>query len=189
MKSELRKQYKALRKNISHEEKILLDDKIYNNVISSSFYKYNSVILAYVSFGDEASTDKIILKSLSDNKKVFAPKCRDKFGNMDFYRIYSLNDLKEGLYGIREPEENIDRIYKKGYGGLCFVPGLSFSHDGYRLGYGKGYYDRFIQQMNDAFYIGICYEMQISENLIHDEFDRKVNAVVTENSLWRCSAV
>lgn len=189
MKSNLRKKYKEIRKSILPDEKISLDDRIYENIISSPYYEENHVILVYVSLFDEVNTDKLIKKAFSDKKLVFAPKCRDKLGNMDFYRIDSFDDLNNGFYGIREPKENLSELYDKKLGGICLVPGLSFSRDGYRLGYGKGYYDRFISGNKDIFYIGICYERQLSENLLHDEYDRKVNAVITENSLWRCGNV
>jgi 5-formyltetrahydrofolate cyclo-ligase len=98
---------------------------------------------------------------------------------MEFYRIQSTDDLSVGSYGILEPDGSSE-MYSGGALSLCVVPALSYDFSGYRLGFGKGYYDRFLADF-DGEKVGLCYESCLIRSLPHDDFDICADWLVTEN--------
>ena len=109
--------------------------------------------------------------------------CLDKKGLMEFRFIESISDLKCGMYEIREPDA--DRCEKADYdsNSLCFVPAICFDKKGYRLGYGKGYYDRFLEHF-DGISVGVCFEGCVTEALPRGEHDKKVNYLITDDKIY-----
>lgn len=184
IKNDLRKEFKKIRTCIENKSK--LDVCIVNTLFKSEFYKSSDLILCYVSFNDEIDTDAIITNSLKCNKKVAVPYCVDTDGNMEFYLINSLNDLKVGTFGIREPDINRCKIVRSFENALIIVPALSFDEKGYRLGYGKGYYDRFLDKYTLKS-LGLCYNKLISKQLPIDKYDLPVDFVITESRVIACN--
>ena len=174
-KKSLRALYKNLRACV--EDKESKNKLISDYLLRSQQYKNADIIFAYWSVGSEVDTHKIIAEALSFGKKVALPKCTDSQGNMQFYYIDSLSDLTEGMYGIMEPEGN-KTADDFTFSSLCLVPALSFDSDGYRLGYGKGYYDRFLSDFK-GISIGLAYEECLCDALPKDEYDKKVNYIIT----------
>ncbi len=181
-KNSLRKAFGKIRGQINTEQKTAFDRCILSNVIKLSLYREAEIIFTYVSVGTETDTINIINKALSDKKNVAVPRCADRFGNMDFYFIKSLDDLETGKFNIPEPRLDICERVSDLSRGLCIVPGLAFDRYGFRLGYGKGFYDRFLSVFGGNT-IGICYSCCIGHDLPRNEFDMTVGAVVTENSI------
>ncbi len=179
-KTQLRKEFRALRARIDQRD--ILSERICDILFENDFYKNADIVFCYCSVSSEVSTDRIIIRSLEDKKRVALPKCIDSDGNMIFYYISSLSDLSVGMYGITEPTTDLvaDASDNKA---LCLVPGLAFSLEGYRLGYGKGYYDRFLQNFGGVS-IGLCFGECLVKTLPSDVFDRKVNYIITENNLY-----
>ena len=179
-KKALRVKYKKIRSEI--DNKASLDKSICESVLKTKQYKNADRIYVYWSCGSEADTRKIISRALVDGKKVALPKCEDSAGNMRFYYIDSLSDLSVGMYGIAEPtgERLADDFTADS---LCLVPALSFDYDGYRLGYGKGYYDRFLSNFTGVS-MGLCYEACLSKKLPRDIYDKKVNCIVTNFKIY-----
>ena len=179
-KKALRKKFKEIRNSVSDVRE--LSRQICSFVIESDFYKNADAVFTYYSDGSEVDTLTIIEKALRDNKKVALPKCSDRNGNMRFYYISSPEDLSEGMYGIMEPSADFpaDDFSSKS---LCVVPGLSFDKDGYRLGYGKGYYDRFLSQFKGVS-IGMCFDECLTSYLPRDEFDIKVDYIITNTKIY-----
>ncbi len=103
---------------------------------------------------------------------------------MDFYYIRSRNELAPGCFGVLEPNPDMATLWQPEEGGLCLVPALCYDLRGYRLGYGKGYYDRFLAGFNGTA-AGICYSNCIARRLPHGWFDRSAEIVVTENYIRR----
>lgn len=172
MKNEIRKEYKVIRKNIANKEEkdyIIFTKLIHNPKILSS-----NTILTYVSTSDEVDTIKLI-KYFLETKKVAVPKVQGD--TMNFYYINSLDDLEIGNYNILEPTtQNIVTNFNNT---ISITPGICFSKDLYRIGYGKGYYDRFYQK-HDIYCIGICYQKCLLNNIPHNQYDIKVNEIITE---------
>lgn len=182
IKSELRAEYKNKRKNIA--EKSLIDEEIQTTFLKSDVYRNAKSILCYCALDDEISTDKIILTALNDKKIVAAAKCLDKNGNMDFFVINSLDDLSSGAYNIREPKDNC-ALVNDFTNSIIIVPALCFDSNGYRLGYGKGYYDRYLQK-HSLISVGLCYNSNIVNQLPIDKYDKSVDYIVTQNKIIFC---
>ena len=180
-KSNLRKKFTQIR--ISVENKVVLSNGICDKLINSELYKNADVVFCYWPTKSEVDTKKVILSALADKKKVALPKCTDKDGNMTFYYITSLDDLSEGMYGIMEPDERYTAdVYN--INSICVVPGLAFDLKGYRLGYGKGYYDRFLGSFCGTS-IGVCFHECLTKELLINEFDKKVDYIITDKTIYR----
>lgn len=131
----------------------------------------------YVSFGSEVDTKGLIEYSLNIGKRVAVPYCNGK--NMLFYEIKSLSELSAGKFGIptvdisgKSPLVSFDKA-------LCIVPGICFDCYGNRIGYGGGYYDRFLSE-NSVISLGVCYKKCLCSEIESEEFDIKTDYVLTE---------
>lgn len=185
-KDELRKKYKMLRVNMSEDERSAYDRKIAENLTSLYQYKNARTILTYISIGIEVDTRLLIKKALDDGKYVAVPKCTDDCG-LDFYFINSTDDLETGSFGLFEPNTDRCRKVKNYKDCLCIVPGMSFDVSGYRIGYGKGYYDRFLSEFTGAT-VGLCYSNCVRWKLPRGFYDRSVDIVVTDRYFRKCSS-
>lgn len=175
---------KALRKYIKEqrsktENKAFLDDKICRKFLSTELYKNAKTVLAYCSLPDEINTDIIIKTALSDGKRVAVPYCIDNMGNMTFYYINSFDDLHIGSFGVREPDINECEEVIDFDGAVIVLPGLCFDENNYRLGYGKGYYDRFLKK-HSLISVGLCYNNLILKKVPTDIYDKRADFVITE---------
>lgn len=178
-KIELRSKYKKLRGNMTLEQKAKLDEALSANFISNSEYNSNDIIFAFVSKEIEVETKYIINHALSQGKKVAVPKCKTEERLMDFYLINSFDDLSKGAYGIWEPDADKCQLVHDFSSGVCMVPGLVYDREGYRLGFGKGYYDRFLNDFKGTT-IGICYSRCIVDELPRGYYDKPIDLVLTE---------
>ena len=179
-KNLFREKYKKIRSEISKDQKALFDKEIFERVISLSQYKNCQYLFTYVSIGSEADTLRLIQYSLSDGKKVAVPKCGSNHG-MDFYIINSLDDLEKSSFGLLEPKTDICMKAPNDCNALCIVPAVCFDVKGCRIGYGGGYYDRFLSGfLGDT--VGICYHKCLCGELPKDIYDISVNILVTENA-------
>ena len=181
MKTELRKKLKEQRDNIIN--RALCDKKIAELFLTSSLYKQADTILLYSSSGSEVSTDEIFKRCLLDGKTVAFPICLDKDGLMDFFTVKDENDLIEGMYKIKAPKVGCSKLVVD-CNCLCVVPGLSFDKQGYRIGYGKGYYDRFLENF-EGITVGLCYSELLSESLPKDYYDKNVSYLITDNKIYQ----
>ena len=181
----LREKYKNIRMNMTAEFKNECDTKILERLISLYQYRECRYLFTYVSKGLEVDTRRLIEKALADGKKVAVPKCIEQH-QMDFYFIRSFDDLEEGCFGLLEPKTDICQKVKSYYRAMCIVPGRSFDFRGCRIGYGGGYYDRFLADFNGS-KIGICYSSCIQWNLPKGIYDTAVDLVVTEKYFRKCA--
>lgn len=170
-KSKLRKKYIEIRKNIKNKEK--RDIEIFNKIVTSEEYKKSKLILTYVSLKEEIDTIKLIQYSLKNEKQVSVPKCEGEI--IDFYYINSIQELKEGTFGILEPDNN--NLVTNFENSICFVPGICFDKENNRIGYGKGYYDRFLKEYQGT-KIGITYRECICDKIESNEHDVKLEKVI-----------
>jgi len=184
IKTELRQKYRSLRQSMPPEIKKQRDEAIADQVRRLWQYNSNSILLIYVSTAIEVDTFCIIRRALEDGKRVAVPRCVPDSRQMDFYYIQSIEELAPGMFGVLEPEANPDRLYDERDGGLCIVPAFSYDWQGYRLGYGKGYYDRFLSRFEGNI-VGICYSDCVQRTLPHGRYDRPVELLVTEKFLRR----
>ena len=184
LKMRLREEYRAKRTALTEEEKQRRDTEIAKTVRSLWQYRDNDLLLTYVSTPIEVDTRLIIETALRDGKTVAVPRCVPQTRNMEFYRIRSLDELEQGSFGVMEPLPKKENLVEDFSRGLCLVPAFCYDFLGYRLGYGKGYYDRFLSDFGGNM-IGICYSDCIRHRLPHGRFDRAVELIVTEKFIRR----
>jgi len=178
-KNDLRNKYKLTRKELSFKKKLELDEKIFNRLISHNSYKNCETLLTFVSTAIEVDTHKLISYSLQQGKKVAVPKCISGTRQMEFYLINSIDDLEVATFSVLEPKIEICTKLLNFENSICIVPGLAFDLNGYRLGYGKGYYDRFLSNYT-GLNIGVCYCSCTLNKLISGKFDRPVDLLITD---------
>ncbi len=138
-----------------------------------------SCIFIFSSFGSEVQTHALIKACLLSNQRVCLPLCGQN-GLMRAIEVRDFSALRPGIFGILEPQSGAE--VPKAQIDLALVPGLAFDRFGYRLGYGKGYYDRFLQGFSGRS-IGLCYAALLQERLPTAEFDRAVGEIVTEKGI------
>ena len=170
-KQSLRNKYKEIRKNIKDKEK--QDGIIFNRITNLEEYKQNNLILIYVSLKDEVDTIKLIRYSFKQGKKVAVPKCEGE--DITFYYINSLKDLGQGKFGILDPKTN--EIVNDFANSICIIPGIAFDKQNNRIGYGKGFYDRFLKNYN-GIKIGLTYKECICDKIDTDINDIKMDKVI-----------
>lgn len=183
-KTNLRKKYRGMREKIPYEKKELMDRQIARRFMLLDKYEKSKIVFTYVSKDIEVSTYSIINDAWKRKKFVAVPKCNVENKSMDFYFISSFDDLKKGTFGVYEPNELKCRIVTRFSEGICVVPGFCFDSFGYRLGYGHGYYDRFLTRFN-GFTVGLCYSNCTSFKLPNGRYDRPVDILVTEKYVRR----
>lgn len=174
-KNHLRNKYKNIRQKIDVKDKIKSNDIIFKKIINMQKYKNSNLILVYASKEDEVDTIRLINYSLKNNKKVALPKCNEN--HMDFYYIDSINELKKGSFNILEPitKNMVDDFNNS----ICVVPGVVFDKNKNRIGYGKGYYDRFLYKYK-GMKIGLCYKSCICNNIQTSIYDIKMDKVICD---------
>lgn len=187
-KTALRAEYVRIRTKISPALRATTDARILQRLVELPAWREARLVLTYVSFGSEVDTHALMQVAWDAGKQVAVPRCR-RSHSLDFYVISSEDDLEPGLRGLMEPSPVCGRPLTppQMVGSLCIVPGLVFDADGYRIGYGGGYYDRFL-----AFYPGekvaLVRSRQLSGNpLPRDEHDVPVDWLVSESGTWCCN--
>ena len=142
MKAELRKQVLHEMKALSQEKKQAMDRALTDQFLHHPFYQEAKVIATYLSFPHEFQTQGLIDQALRDGKKVLIPKTYPK-GRMEFV-VYDPQQLVKTFFGLLEPQGDLE-VVDASQIDLIHVPGLAFTTEGYRIGYGGGYYDRYLE--------------------------------------------
>ncbi len=190
-KRRIRKEILQKRDAMLIQERQKADIAMADRIIGHQWFYRAEVLLAFVNYGSEISTEEIILEALKKGKKVFVPKVEasgdnvQNIGNsiMNFYQISSLEELAIGYKGIREPVGDTECFEYACYQDrrlLFLMPGVAFDVFGNRMGYGKGFYDRFLtdKELLQTYSIGIGYACQRVEEVPVDEYDRKPYQVI-----------
>ena len=181
-KKELRREMKALRRTFSGDLKRRADRMICDSVLTLARARKDRPVLLYCALPDEVSLDEAIRSLLSEGVEVAVPKVLGK--TMAFRLIRSFDDLEEGCMQIREPKDSCP-VYEA-EGSLVLVPGLAFSEDGRRLGYGGGFYDAYFSRHPGNLLAGVCYSFQAGKDVPAEPHDLPVGMVVTEKGVTRC---
>ena len=142
MKAALRKQVLQEMKAISQTQKVAMDEALTEWLLQHPFYQEANTIATYLSFPHEFQTQELIEQALKDGKKVLIPKTYPK-GRMDFV-VYHPQQLVKTSFGLLEPKGELE-VVDASQIDLIHVPGLAFTTEGYRIGYGGGYYDRYLE--------------------------------------------
>lgn len=182
IKKKMRADAREMRRSMSPEVKLTLDRKIKNRLLNLWAVREAGTVLCYVSTDIEVDTRELINSLLQMGKRVAVPRCEGEKSEMNFYYINSLSELSPGSFGVDEPDPQKSIMVGKTEGSVCIVPAFMFDKKGYRLGYGKGYYDRYLSRYKGST-IGICYEANLQDELFHGKYDRTVDLVVTDKEI------
>lgn len=186
-KQRLREERLAARETLSEQERARLDDCITQNLLASPEYAEAATVLTYVSVSSEVSTRMFIEGALRDGKTVAVPRCLPGH-RLEFVAITSLEQLVAAPFNLLEPPKDLSALAEvQMNNAICIVPALLVDTKGYRLGYGAGFYDRFLST-----YFGkkIClaYQQNLSKTMLpHTEFDVPVDTVITESDVLSCA--
>ncbi|MBV7274573.1 5-formyltetrahydrofolate cyclo-ligase [Clostridium sp. PL3] len=179
-KKDIRKSIKSKRAALTNDEREKLNKALYEKTINSEYYKNANTIFAFVSYDTEVDTHSIIKKALEDGKTVCVPKTISMEEGMLAIKLNSFNDMAEGNYGILEPKLTTPKI-EENLIDLAFIPGLAFDKRGGRVGYGGGFYDRFMNNMRkEAKKIGLAYSFQILDEVPMEKHDLFIDGIITD---------
>lgn len=185
-KNALRQQYKQMRRELSQQQKEQMDQKIEKRICNLISFRYAKTVLLYYPKSTEIDTLLIMEEALRQGKQVGFP-VTSPGGQMVFRLVEDADaQMEPGSFGVPEPKACCPLFDKEAAGAeadtMVLVPGLSFDKDGYRLGYGNGYYDRYLENFN-ATTIGLVYQDFLADRLPRGRYDRWVDLVVTEKGV------
>lgn len=141
-------------------------------------------IMSYLDARNEVKTEGIIRQAWAEGKHVAVPVCVPQTHTLLVSEIMSFEELRDGFYGIKEPMEEYMRPVSPGQLDLIIVPAVAYDKKGYRIGYGGGYYDRFLSSLDkDIATIGIAFDVQIIDKVPVQPFDISVDMVITESGI------
>ncbi len=181
-KAQLRRRFRAQRAAQDPAEKKHIDEEICAHVLESVLFQHADCIFLYVSTPQEIDTRALVQKALAAGKTVCVPLCGAP-GEMEARCIVSLDDLQPGAYGIDEPGADTPVVDPMRID-LVIAPALACDRQGFRLGYGGGYYDRFLAR-TDAASAALCAEARLVDKLPHETFDRRCSWIFTERQVLR----
>ena len=182
LKTSIRKDYLARRASLPPEEKARRDRKICQYILSSASFRYAETVLAYYPREHEIDILPVLREAIKMGKRVALPRC-DGEHHMTYRFVSSLDGLTPGMYGIFEPEESAPAFSENvGHAALCLVPGVVFDTRGYRIGYGGGYYDRFLHSFGGSV-AGVVYREFILPSLPFGRYDLALPVMITETGV------
>ena len=181
-KNLIRKQMKQLREDMTRTERFEKSMRIFEQLITVPEFKRADRIYTYVSMDNEIDTIMLIDYSLSLEKRVFVPRVSGK--EMEFYEISDISELSPGYMGIYEPDINGKEPDYSRTGFMC-MPGLAFDKSYNRIGYGGGFYDRYLSVENKLYKAALAYEAQLLESIPAQDGDVRPDMIVTEESIYR----
>lgn len=177
----LRKEILAARSNLSSVERERAAGILAENICGHVWFEQSDTVLAFVSYGSEIDTQEIICKALQLGKQVYVPRVEGE--DLTFYRIHDLKELAVGYKGIREPKGDT-RCYvyypDEAQRTFMLMPGAVFDQNRNRIGYGKGFYDRFLSDKKELQLrtIGVGFQCQLVEAFPADAWDIKPCQVI-----------
>lgn len=188
-KSKQREYLKQLRNSIDVDVRRNKSLNIAEKLISSEEYKSAGTVMTYMSFGNEVETDVIFESILCSKKRLAVPLCNPKDGTMQGYYICGKSFLELGSYGIYEPKRDMISngeliAADKSEIDLIIVPGLGFDKEGYRIGYGKGYYDRYLDGF-DGITVGLCFNECMLDCIFRDKHDKKIDMIINDSGEYK----
>lgn len=179
-KERLRKEILSRRSQLSADFRAAASKRIVEQIAASPYYRKAKVILAFAPFRKEVQIDALLEHCWQDGKHVYLPKVNANERVMQFYRVFDWLDLEQGHYGIREPRESCSVLSGEAID-LILIPGAAFDQKKGRLGYGAGYYDRFLRQLvTKPIILAPAFAMQIVAHVPTDPWDYPIDLILTE---------
>lgn len=182
-KEEVRKVIRGYRMSLSEESAVMKSITISEKLLQMEEYKKADCIYCYIDFRNEVKTKPIIRRALGDGKKVAVPRVEN--GKMEFYYFEGYDRLQPGTYGVLEP---VDGILATNTDALLIMSGVAFDQENHRIGYGGGYYDRYLERPNQHFKIALAYQFQIFRQIPFEIFDIQPDLILTEECIQKRKA-
>lgn len=184
LKDDIREEYKQRRREMTIEERHRRDETICRVAEGLVSFRYAEFVLLYAATDGEIDIFPIARLALEKGKKVLFPRCDKKTHTMTYHQVNSLEELAVDSYGILEPAADAPLYNCAAETGsaVCFVPGLVYDKAGYRLGYGKGFYDRYLSGFSGCT-IGVVYSDYILPEVPRGRFDMSVDILLTEKGV------
>ena len=185
MKAALRKQYKQIRNQLTMEKVQNNSEKIAAQLFETAFWQNSTVVMLYLSFQNEVVTDMIYERGWQENKIMLIPICSAQNRIMTMSKLTSFEQLVPNRYGIRELPEPLQQIVPPETIDLCLIPGIVFDNYGNRLGFGAGYYDRYLAKISPQVpRIALAHSCQIYDGILPtDQYDLPMHYMLTEYGL------
>lgn len=185
-KAEIRKRILEIRKNLSDEEIAKKSEAILQNVLKTPEYEEADNILLYADYNHEVMTRGIFDNAIAHQKRVYFPKSDSLTNTMDFYQTVSIRQFSRGFQGILEPKEDLRYRYKfkPREDTLVILPGVAFDISGYRIGYGRGFYDKYLADKRQLSTMALAFSCQIVDGIPKDIHDIKMDKIVTEEIIY-----
>ena len=173
-KQALRKEIRDQKRAMTEEMIVAKSEKLGELFAASELYQNAKSIYGYLPYNQEVRTVAMLEQAIRDGKRVAVPKC---YGDeMRFIWMEDLSKVEKGYAGIPEPVE--DGPVADDHTALVLMPGLAFDPQGHRIGYGGGFYDRFLAEETEHPTLALCYDFQMLEHLETEEFDIPVDCVL-----------
>ncbi|MBD7983155.1 5-formyltetrahydrofolate cyclo-ligase [Sporosarcina sp. Sa2YVA2] len=185
-KVEIRKSVLKLLNNMFEYEHDRKSAVIMNQLIESDSFKKAKCVAVTISRYPEVDTRPIIKYAWQMGKRVAVPKCNARTREMDFRTINSFEDLETVYMDLLEPIESKTKSVRKDEIDLQIVPGVVFSKEGYRIGFGGGYYDRYLEQYKGDS-VSLAFEIQMMNEVPVQSHDLPVDRIITENQMIDCT--
>lgn len=183
-KDELRAKYLAARSEMDETVRHARDGEVCRHAVGLMSFRYAEYVLLYAAKDCEICVDAVAHEAWRLGKKVAFPRCDKATHTMKYHIVDSLDELAVDSYGIKEPSEDAI-LYdpERDLGSaVCFVPGLLYDRSGFRLGYGKGFYDRYLSAFGGS-KIGVVYSDYIMDTVPRGRFDVTVDILLTEKGV------
>ncbi|WP_300410010.1 5-formyltetrahydrofolate cyclo-ligase [Lagierella sp.] len=186
-KKTIRKKIISKRDELPFDKKEKMDEQIVKRFKDLKFIEEHENIFSYVSFGSEINVGDILSEILKQKKNLYVPYIDKEDKKMYLCKIEDLSkDLERGYYGIREPKKNLRIPINNDIIDLVISPGVAFTKEKYRIGYGGGYYDRFFASLNSSpLVVALAYDFQVLPELPIDSYDIPVDMIITEKQIIR----
>ena len=178
MKKTLRKKFISERNSLASDYRNSSTNTIFATLEEQNFFESSEKIFIYVGFGSEIKTETFIKKWIN-KKQIFVPKIEN--GKMNLIRLKSWDELAPGHFGVLEPTSS---DYYEGKIDLVVTPSIVFDKNGYRLGYGKGYYDKYFSSREYDISVGLSYHKLLQDNVPKEDHDIKVDVIITEEKTF-----
>jgi len=185
-KSSTRTHLLTCRKALSPQQRAAKSKAIHTRITSLPVWDTARTLLLYLPVNGEVDTWALFDWAQEKGCRIVLPCCRkNEPGCMDFFTVMNKEELIPGMYNIPEPDRDQCALMEDPDPEVVILPGVGFDRQGYRLGYGGGYYDRFLARhpMPSALIVGLGFSCQIMDALPHDPWDKKVDVVVTEKEM------
>jgi 5-formyltetrahydrofolate cyclo-ligase len=190
MKQQLRQRIITARSALAEDERRAMSAAVRARLLDLPAYRAARTVLGYMHFGAELQSEPWVARVLADGKQLLLPRVNAATRELELYRVENLvHDLAPGAWNIMEPLPSCARFAPDEPLDFVLLPGVAFTREGVRLGYGSGFYDKLLARLKcSPALVSGAYSMQLVEDIPQEDTDRKVEWLVTENETLHCAA-